>query len=50
MTTEHKAKFRNTLIGLAYSYARLVILSFGFQHAFQRGAIKKENAFLFRVG
>lgn len=29
--------FRNELLILAYNYARLCVLSFGFQHAFGKG-------------
>nr|GAT60822.1 predicted protein [Mycena chlorophos] len=40
-------KFRNGLLKLAYSYARLVALSFGFQHAFGKNNTD-ENPFLMR--
>ncbi|KDQ57351.1 hypothetical protein JAAARDRAFT_35979 [Jaapia argillacea MUCL 33604] len=40
-------RFRTGLLKLAYSYARLVALSFGFQHAFGKSQID-ENPFLMR--
>ena len=40
--------FRTGLLKLAYSYARLVVLSFGFQHAFGKNQ-HAENPFLMRV-
>lgn len=40
--------FRTGLLKLAYSYSRLVALSFGFQHAFGRNHAD-ENPFLSRV-
>jgi hypothetical protein len=40
--------FRNGLLKLAFSYARLICLSFGFQHAFGKSHIN-ENPFFQRV-
>ena len=40
--------FRSCLIKLAYSYQRLVVLSYGFQHAFGKNNTN-ENPFLLRV-
>jgi len=40
--------FRTGLIRLAYGYARLVVLSYGFQHAFGKGDGVNENPFLIR--
>ncbi|KAJ7034975.1 hypothetical protein C8F04DRAFT_1346236 [Mycena alexandri] len=45
--TNPQNKFRNGLLKLAYSYARLVALSFGFQHAFGKNHAD-ENPFLNR--
>ena len=41
--------FRTGLLRLAYSYARLVVLSYGFQHAFGKNDGTDENPFLMRV-
>jgi hypothetical protein len=42
--------FRTGLLRLAYSYARLIALSFGFQHAFGKSENgTDENPFLLRV-
>jgi hypothetical protein len=41
--------FRTGLLRLAYSYARLIALSYGFQHAFGKNDGKDENPFLERV-
>lgn len=41
--------FRNGLLRLAYSYSRLIALSYGFQHAFGKSDEKDENPFLERV-
>jgi hypothetical protein len=41
-------RFRTGLLKLAFSYARLIVLSFGFQHAFGRNN-SDENPFLNRV-
>lgn len=40
--------FRTGLLKLAFPYARLVALSYGFQHAFGKGNTD-ENPFLLRV-
>ncbi|KAJ7052617.1 hypothetical protein C8F01DRAFT_1261749 [Mycena amicta] len=45
--TDSQNKFRSGLLKLAYSYARLVALSFGFQHAFGKNNTN-ENPFLMR--
>lgn len=34
---DDQARFRNSLVKLAYRYARLTVLSFGFQQAFRPG-------------
>lgn len=47
--TDPQNRFRSGLLRLAYSYARLVALSFGFQHAFGKNNVD-ENPFLERVG
>ena len=41
--------FRTCLLRLAYSYARLIALSYGFQHAFGKNDGMDENPFLMRV-
>lgn len=41
--------FRTGLLRLAYSYSRLIALSYGFQHAFGKNEGKDENPFLMRV-
>ena len=41
--------FRTTLLHLAHSYARLITLSYGFQHAFGKNDGTDENPFLTRV-
>ena len=41
--------FRTGLLKLAYSYSRLIALSYGFQHAFGKNDGKDENPFLMRV-
>lgn len=41
--------FRTGLLRLAYSYSRLVALSYGFQHAFGKVDDVDENPFLMRV-
>lgn len=41
--------FRIGLLRLAYSYSRLIALSYGFQHAFGKDGGKDENPFLQRV-
>lgn len=41
-------KFRMCLLKLVYSYGRLVVLSYGFQHAFGKNNTD-ENPFLMRV-
>ena len=41
--------FRIGLLRLAYSYSRLIALSYGFQHAFGKSDGKDENPFLKRV-
>ena len=46
--TDPQNRFRTGLLRLAYSYSRLVALSFGFQHAF--GKNNTEDHFLTRVG
>lgn len=46
--TDPQNRFRTGLLRLAYSYARLVALSFGFQHAFGKNGVD-ENPFLERV-
>jgi hypothetical protein len=46
--TDPQNRFRSGLLKLAYSYARLVVLSFGFQHAFGKNN-QDENPFLNRV-
>ncbi|KAF8986590.1 hypothetical protein BDQ17DRAFT_1436191 [Cyathus striatus] len=40
--------FRTGLLSLAYSYARLIALSYGFQHAFGKNDGMDENPFLMR--
>ncbi|KAJ6619677.1 hypothetical protein B0H10DRAFT_1946520 [Mycena sp. CBHHK59/15] len=45
--TDPQNRFRTGLLKLAYSYARLVALSFGFQHAFGKSHTD-ENPFLMR--
>ncbi|KAF7312328.1 Zn(2)-C6 fungal-type domain-containing protein [Mycena indigotica] len=45
--TDSQNRFRSGLLKLAYSYARLVALSFGFQHAFGKNNTD-ENPFLMR--
>ncbi|KAJ7494661.1 hypothetical protein B0H11DRAFT_2156005 [Mycena galericulata] len=45
--TDPQNRFRSGLLKLAYSYARLVALSFGFQHAFGKNNTD-ENPFLMR--
>ncbi|KAJ7363984.1 hypothetical protein DFH08DRAFT_930081 [Mycena albidolilacea] len=45
--TDPQNRFRSGLLKLAYSYARLVVLSFGFQHAFGKNN-QDENPFLNR--
>ena len=47
-SNEPQNRFRIGLLRLAYSYARLVALSFGFQHAFGKSDTD-ENPFLKRV-
>jgi hypothetical protein len=42
-------RFRTGLLRLAYSYARLIALSFGFQHAFVKNRGDEENPFFDRV-
>jgi hypothetical protein len=44
-----QGQFRSGLMSLAYSYARLAALSFGFQHAFGKKA-SDPHVFLQRVG
>lgn len=41
-------RFRTGLLRLAYSYSRLIALSFGFQHVFSKGAAD-ESIILYRV-
>ena len=41
--------FRTCLLRLAYSYARLIALSYGFQHSFGKNGGLDENPFLMRV-
>ncbi|KAH6913055.1 hypothetical protein BKA70DRAFT_1369785 [Coprinopsis sp. MPI-PUGE-AT-0042] len=43
-----EARFRTGLLRLAYSYARLIALSYGFQHAFGKNDGLDENPFLQR--
>lgn len=43
-----QARFRTGLLRLAYSYARLIALSYGFQHAFGKNDGLDENPFLQR--
>jgi len=40
--------FRTGLLKLAFSYARLIALSYGFQHAFGKNSTDDENPFLKR--
>ena len=47
--TDPQYSFRNALLHLAHSYARLVALSYGFQHAFGKNDGTDENPFLTRV-
>jgi hypothetical protein len=47
-TNDPQNRFRIGLLKLGYSYARLVALAFGFQHAFGKSN-KDENPFLKRV-
>lgn len=44
---DHSNRFRMGLIKLAYSYGRLIVLSYGFQHAFGKNNTD-ENPFLMR--
>lgn len=46
--TDPQGSFRTGLLKLAYPYARLVALSYGFQHAFGKNHTD-ENPFLMRV-
>lgn len=46
--TDPQGQFRNRLILLAIRYSRLVVLSFGFQHAFGK-AHSDQNPFFERV-
>ena len=46
--TDPQNSFRTGLLRLAYPYARLIALSYGFQHAFGKGHTD-ENPFLQRV-
>ena len=46
--TDSQALFRNGLLKLAFSYARLTVLSIGFQHSFGK-ASQDEVPFLWRV-
>ena len=46
--TDSQNRFRAGLLRLAWSYARLAVLSYGFQHAFGR-TNADENPFLMRV-
>ncbi|TFK27196.1 hypothetical protein FA15DRAFT_666700 [Coprinopsis marcescibilis] len=46
--TEPQNRFRTGLLRLAYSYARLIALSYGFQHAFGKTDGQDENPFLTR--
>lgn len=43
------ATFRSGLLRLAYSYARMNVLSFGFQYAFGKASIGQDATLLFRV-
>ena len=47
--TDPQYSFRTALLHLAHSYARLVALSYGFQHAFGKNDGTDENPFLTRV-
>lgn len=47
--TDPQNCLRTGVLRLAYSYARLVALSFGFQHAFGKNDGTDENPFLLRV-
>ena len=47
-TTVPRNRFRIGLLRLAYSYSRLIALSYGFQHAFHKNT-SDENPFLNRV-
>jgi len=47
--TDPQNCFRTGLLRLAYSYARLIALSYGFQHAFGKSDGQDENPFLMRV-
>jgi hypothetical protein len=44
---DYQCKFRTRLLKLAYSYGRLIVLSYGFQHAFGKNNTD-ENPFLLR--
>ncbi|TFK40290.1 hypothetical protein BDQ12DRAFT_680666 [Crucibulum laeve] len=46
--TDPQNCFRTGLLRLAYSYARLIALSYGFQHAFGKNDGTDENPFLIR--
>ncbi|CAA7267126.1 unnamed protein product [Cyclocybe aegerita] len=46
--TDPQNSFRTGLLRLAYSYSRLIALSYGFQHAFGKSDGKDENPFLVR--
>lgn len=46
--TDPQNSFRTGLLRLAYPYARLAALSYGFQHAFGKGHTD-DNPFLLRV-
>ncbi len=44
-----QANFRTGLLRLAYSYARMNVLSFGFQYDFGKSSIGKDVSLLWRV-
>lgn len=46
---DDQARFRNSLVKLAYRYSRLIVLSFGFQHSFVGKAHSDQTIFFNRV-
>ena len=46
---DRQANFRTGLMRLAYSYARMNVLSFGFQYAFGKNNLGKDADLLERV-
>lgn len=48
-SADDQARFRNSLVKLAYRYSRLIVLSFGFQHSFVGKAHSDQTNFFNRV-